>query len=347
MSMKKTGETPKKRKPKQRKWLIKDDGQHEVNDEAELGPLSTISLLLQDMDDITPLTPEETTALGEAVQAGILAADQLKEYEAELSEKDKEPLLELIRAGEAASKSLVEHNMPLVFYFAKSFIGKGLPYADLLQEGFLSMTKASKSYDPKKGKFSTYVGKWIKCDLNKAVNVENCGAITLPNHIMLAHGKIQGAKRRAEIIQGQEMSTGQAAKRAGIDKRLADHAEALWEASRTISADVPVYEENPRPSAQNATVGETIALDESSIETVTTGIENATLRRLMQDCLSPIEEVCTNLYFGMEDEVQRTLTSIAAEVGITKAGIHEIIQRSLKKLQAANARCDLLAFLRP
>lgn len=337
-----------KAKPKQRKRNTKKKMPSlSITDEKDTGNLSSITLLFRDMDEIEPLTDEKSKELGEAVQAGILAKEQLELYAGELSEPDKEALVKLQKAGEAASQTLVEHNLPLVAYLAKNFIDKGLPYEDLLQEGFLSMTRAAKTYDPSKGKFGTYIGAWVKCDLKKAINQENCGAVSLPNHVLLAHGKIQGAKRKMESVSGQEMSTKQAAKHLGMSERLADHAETLWEASRTISTDLPAYEDNPRTTSQNITLGEMIADDlEASLEIVASSNASSTLRELMRERLSPIEEVCTNLRFGIEDDVQRDLASIAAEVGLTKAGVHEVVQRSLRKLHEANARCDLTAFLR-
>ena len=264
---------------------------------------------------------------------GVMIDDPVKLY---LKEIGRVPLLdveteaELARrmseGDEKAKKQLVEANLRLVVSIAKRYVGKGLFFLDLIQEGNLGLMKAVSKFDYTKGyKFSTYATWWIRQAITRAI-ADQARTIRIPVHMVETIHKV--TKKSREMLQekGREVSAAEVAKEVNMNPDRV--REIMKIAQDPISLETPVGEE------EDSHIGDFIEDQESPAPAEAASYE--LLREQLNEVLhtlTPREEQVLRLRFGLEDGRQRTLEEVGQQFNITRERIRQIEAKALRKLR--------------
>lgn len=266
-------------------------------------------------------------------QEGLTIDDPVKLY---LKEIGRVPLLEADREAELAKKmsegdeqakkELVEANLRLVVSIAKRYVGKGLFFLDLIQEGNLGLMKAVSKFDYTKGyKFSTYATWWIRQAITRAI-ADQARTIRIPVHMVETIHKVTKVSRQMLQEKGREVSVAEVAKEMNMNPDKV--REILKIAQDPISLETPVGEE------EDSHIGDFIEDQESPAPAEAASYE--LLREQLNEVLhtlTPREEQVLRLRFGLEDGRQRTLEEVGQQFNITRERIRQIEAKALRKLR--------------
>ena len=297
----------------------------------------SISLYLKQMASVPLLTREEEVVLAKEMERGRMARRRLEK--GGQSPALHQRYLQHLDAGRRARAHLIKANTRLVVSIAKRYMGQGVPFLDLIQEGNLGLMKAVDKFDHRRGcKFSTYATWWIRQSITRAL-AQQGRVIRLPSHI---GDRIRKMYRAAQQL---EQSTGQ---RPTL-KEIADHmgvtaGRVRWRikvSRRPLSLEKPVGEE------QDSELGEFIEDEDSP-----TPPESATQHMLsdeLEDLLSsltPREARILRLRFGLQDGHAYTLKEVGAKFGLTRERIRQIERQALRRLRHPSRSRHLSAFVR-
>ena len=264
---------------------------------------------------------------------GIAVDDPVKMY---LKEIGRVPLLDVDREAELsrrvsegdekAKKELVEANLRLVVSIAKKYVGKGLFFLDLIQEGNLGLMKAVSKFDYTKGyKFSTYATWWIRQAITRAI-ADQARTIRVPVHMVETIHKVTKVSRQLLQTQGHEVTPEEIAKEMNMS---ADKVrEIIKIAQDPISLEQPVGEE------EDSHIGDFIEDQDSPAPAEAASY--ALLREQLCEVLhtlTPREENVLKLRFGLEDGRTRTLEEVGQQFNITRERIRQIEAKALRKLR--------------
>ena len=266
-------------------------------------------------------------------QEGLTIDDPVKLY---LKEIGRVPLLDADREAELAKKmsegdeqakkELVEANLRLVVSIAKRYVGKGLFFLDLIQEGNLGLMKAVSKFDYTKGyKFSTYATWWIRQAITRAI-ADQARTIRIPVHMVETIHKVTKVSRQMLQEKGREVSAAEVAKEMNMNPDKV--REILKIAQDPISLETPVGEE------EDSHIGDFIEDQESPAPAEAASYE--LLREQLNEVLhtlTPREEQVLRLRFGLEDGRQRTLEEVGQQFNITRERIRQIEAKALRKLR--------------
>ncbi len=276
-------------------------------------------------------TPEEMeNAL--AIE-GLAIEDHVRMY---LKEIGKVPLLtaereaelaQRIREGdEYAKQQLVEANLRLVVSIAKRYMGRGLFFLDLIQEGNLGLMKAADKFDFEKGyKFSTYATWWIRQAVTRAI-ADQARTIRIPVHMVETIHKVQRVSRQILQERGHDASAEEIAE--AINMPLDKVRDILKAAQEPVSLETPIGEE------EDSHLGDFIPDDEAPAPA--DAASYTLLREQLAEVLhtlTPREENVLKLRFGLEDGRMRTLEEVGREFNITRERIRQIEAKALRKLR--------------
>ena len=264
---------------------------------------------------------------------GVMIDDPVKLY---LKEIGRVPLLdveteaELARrmseGDEKAKKELVEANLRLVVSIAKRYVGKGLFFLDLIQEGNLGLMKAVSKFDYTKGyKFSTYATWWIRQAITRAI-ADQARTIRIPVHMVETIHKVTKVQRQMLQEKGREVSATEVAKEMNMNPDKVREITKI--AQDPISLETPVGEE------EDSHIGDFIEDQESPAPAEAASYE--LLREQLNEVLhtlTPREEQVLRLRFGLEDGRQRTLEEVGQQFNITRERIRQIEAKALRKLR--------------
>ena len=297
------------------------------DDEALIG--SAEDELENDLDPYGTENMERTLA-----SEGVMIDDPVKQY---LKEIGRVPLLdpdreaELARltsqGNEKAKKELVESNLRLVVSIAKRYVGKGLFFLDLIQEGNLGLMKAVSKFDYTKGyKFSTYATWWIRQAITRAI-ADQARTIRIPVHMVETIHKVTKTSRELLQEKGREVSAEEIARE--LDGMNPERVREIMKiAQDPISLETPVGEE------EDSHIGDFIEDQESPAPAEAASYE--LLREQLNEVLrtlTPREEQVLRLRFGLEDGRQRTLEEVGQQFNITRERIRQIEAKALRKLR--------------
>ncbi len=280
-----------------------------------------------------------------SVPKGINVDDPVRMY---LKEIGKIPLLtgdeeiELAKrmqdGDEEAKKQLAEANLRLVVSIAKRYVGRGMLFLDLIQEGNLGLMKAVEKFDYKKGfKFSTYATWWIRQAITRAI-ADQARTIRIPVHMVETINKLVRVQRQLVQELGRDPSPEEIGKEMGMEVERV--REIMKIAQEPVSLETPIGEE------EDSHLGDFIPDDE-----VLAPAEAATFTMLREqlidvlDTLTPREQKVLRLRFGLDDGRARTLEEVGKEFEVTRERIRQIEAKALRKLRHPSRSKKLKDFL--
>ena len=276
---------------------------------------------------------------------GIAIDDPVKVY---LKEIGRVPLLTpeeeidlAIRIGngdESAKKRLSEANLRLVVSIAKRYLGRGMQFLDLIQEGNLGLIKAVEKFDYTKGfKFSTYATLWLRQAITRAI-ADQARTIRIPVHMVETINKVKKVSSQLLHTNGHEPTADEIA--AELDMPVDKVREIMRVAQEPVSLETPIGEE------EDSHLGDFIQDDDAPAP------QDAASHTLLKeqlsevlDTLTPREEKVLRLRFGLEDGRSRTLEEVGKEFNVTRERIRQIEAKALRKLRHPSRSKKLKDFL--
>ncbi len=286
--------------------------------------------------EFDPVPPEELIEpeqIDLSVPEGISIDDPVRMY---LKEIGKVPLLtadeeidiaqRMEQGDEAAKKKLTEANLRLVVSIAKRYVGRGMLFLDLIQEGNLGLIKAVDKFDYRKGyKFSTYATWWIRQAITRAI-ADQARTIRIPVHMVETINKLIRVSRQLLQEYGREPSPEEIAKVMNISEGKV--REIMKIAQEPVSLETPIGEE------EDSHLGDFIPDDEAPApaEAASFTLMKEQLLDVL-DTLTPREEKVLRLRFGLDDGHQRTLEEVGREFKVTRERIRQIEAKALRKLR--------------
>ena len=296
-----------------------------------------VRMYLKEIGKVSLLSADEEISLATAMSAGVEAKQKLEEAEkngTELSEEEMKALKSAVKKGERSKQRLAEANLRLVVSIAKRYVGRGMLFLDLIQEGNLGLIKA----DYTKGyKFSPYATWWIRQAITRAI-ADQARTIRIPVHMVETINKVIRVSRQLLQELGHDPSPEEIA--AEMDMPVDKVREILKIAQEPVSLETPIGEE------EDSHLGDFIP-DEGASEP-SEAASFTLLQEQLVDVLStltPREEKVLKLRFGIEDGRPRTLEEVGKEFNVTRERIRQIEAKALRKLRHPSRSKKLKDFL--
>ena len=339
---------------------LEEDLQEEEVSVEDLGTADLtgdpVRMYLREIGQVNLLTAEEEVTLAKAIQVGLEAKEILQEKTENGSDVSQEAtLFEQTNTGARARRRLAESNLRLVVSVAKRYIGRGMNFLDLVQEGNVGLLKAVEKFDYERGyKFSTYATWWIRQAISRAI-ADQARTIRIPVHmvetinrvvraernLLQKYGRDPTAKETAlemELLSEEDLEIIEESRKNGtplepaIERRWR-RAAAKVRRFKRISEE-PMSLETPIGSEDNSFLGDFIEDDSM------TGPADAATKELLKEHMSEILEQLTErerkvleMRFGLEDGQGRTLEEVGNEFGVTRERIRQIEAKALRKLR--------------
>ena len=297
-----------------------------------------VKMYLKEIGKVNLLTPEEELSLAKRMADGETAKEQLEEIGEEIDEDTKKQIDLLIADGEKAKKSLAEANLRLVVSIAKRYVGRGMLFLDLIQEGNLGLIKAVDKFDYTKGyKFSTYATWWIRQAITRAI-ADQARTIRIPVHMVETINKLVRVSRQLVQELGREPTPEELAKELNMP------VDKVREISK-ISQE-PVSLETPIGEEEDSHLGDFIPDEDAPApsEAASFVLLKEQLGAVLET-LSEREAKVLRLRFGLDDGRARTLEEVGKEFDVTRERIRQIEAKALRKLRHLSRSKKLKDFL--
>ncbi|MBE6759537.1 MAG: RNA polymerase sigma factor RpoD [Ruminococcaceae bacterium] len=288
------------------------------------------------LDDIaTEGIVDDGSADGSAAD-GLFIDDPVKAYLREIgrvplltSEEEIDLAIRIMDGDESAKKRLSEANLRLVVSIAKRYLGRGMHFLDLIQEGNLGLIKAVDKFDYTKGfKFSTYATWWIRQAITRAI-ADQARTIRIPVHMVETINKVKRARSQLLHENAHEPSAEEIAEE--LDMPVEKVREIMRVAQDPVSLETPIGEE------EDSHLGDFIEDEQATAPD--DAVSGIMLKKQMEEVLNtltPRESRVIRLRFGLDDGRSRTLEEVGAEFGVTRERIRQIEAKAIRKLRHPN-----------
>jgi RNA polymerase primary sigma factor len=285
-----------------------------------------VRMYLKEIGKVALLTAQQEVELAMRIEAGLVAEDRLEREATSVSEDEADELRWTMRDGQRAKRHLVEANLRLVVSIAKRYVGRGMGFLDLIQEGNLGLIRAVEKFDHTKGfKFSTYATWWIRQAITRAI-ADQARTIRIPVHMVETINKLVRIQRQLLQDLGREPTA----------EEIGEQMEMSPEKVREIQkiSQEPVSLETPVGEEEDSHLGDFIEDSDAVVP-----LERASFRLLQEQLesvlhtLSGREKDVIRLRFGLVDGQPRTLEEVGKKFGVTRERIRQIESKTLSKLR--------------
>jgi RNA polymerase primary sigma factor len=308
-----------------------DDDPKPIAAEGEVG-ISTdlVRAYLKEIGKVPLLTAEQEVELAQRIEAGLFAAEKIRQADEgeapKISTALRRDLDWLVVDGGRAKRHLLEANLRLVVSIAKRYLGRGMLFLDLIQEGNLGLIRAVEKFDYTKGyKFSTYATWWIRQAITRAM-ADQARTIRIPVHMVEQINKLTRVQREMLQELGREPTPEELAKE--LDMTPEKVVEIQGYAREPVSLETTIGDD------QDSNLGDFIEDADAPIaaEVVSYGLMQEQLNEVLRT-LTDREAAVVKMRFGLVDGQPRTLDEIGREFGLTRERIRQIESKTLSKLR--------------
>jgi RNA polymerase primary sigma factor len=312
----------------------------EPEEEADLSNIDaddTVGLYLKEVGRVPLLTAEEEVTLSKRIERGRRAREELASRV--VSIKRRFDLQGLIEDGWAAREHLITANSRLVISVAKKYMGRGVPFLDLIQEGNIGLIRAAKKFDYRRGhKFSTYATWWIRQAVTRAI-ADQGRTIRVPVHMGDQINKLLRVSHQLTQKLGRDPTTDELADALTVSSKKVE--TMIQVARRPLSLETPTDEE------EDSVLGDFIQDEESPApaETVTRNLLHEHLQDVL-NTLPPREVRILQLRYGLLDGQSYTLEEVGRKMGVTRERVRQIEAQALSRLRHPSHRRRLVDYLR-
>ncbi|MEJ2150853.1 MAG: RNA polymerase sigma factor RpoD, partial [Chloroflexota bacterium] len=286
----------------------------------------TVGLYLKEMARVPLLTTEEEIDLARRLEQGLLSGKRLARANGDLSSEKRAELQARQEDGMAAREHLIKANTRLVVSIAKKYIGQGVHFLDLIQEGNLGLMKAVEKFDYRRGyRFSTYATWWIRQTITRAI-ADQGRTIRVPVHMSDRIRRLYKTARQLEQTHGRKPTPEEIAEALGVEPRKVPWMlRVSWQ---------PLSLEHPVGEDEDSELGSFI--EDDSTPTPTDSVSDNLLREKVEEVLatlSPREARILRLRFGLHNGRTYTLEEVGQKFGLTRERIRQIEGKALRRLR--------------
>jgi RNA polymerase primary sigma factor len=307
-----------------------------LDDLANIDTDDTIGLYLKEVSRVPLLTAEEEVELAQRIERGRMAREELAR--GNVSPRRRHDLRRLIEDGWAAREHLITANSRLVISVAKKYMGRGVPFLDLIQEGNIGLIRATKKFDYRRGhKFSTYATWWIRQAVTRAI-ADQGRTIRVPVHMGDQINKLLRVQHQLTQRLGREPSVEELAEALDVPPRKVENM--IQVARRPLSLETPTDDE------EDSVLGDFIEDDEAPApdETATYNLLRVHLEEVLNS-LPPREVRILQLRYGLLDGQAYTLEEVGRKMGVTRERVRQIEAQALSRLRHPSIRRKLRDYL--
>ncbi len=319
-------------------WMINDELIQDAGYQQALDSDDVVGLYLKEAGRVPLLTADEEVSLAKRMEAAENARRVLNEQGDSLPLDDVYTLRDMIYDGELAQEHLIRANARLVISVAKKYIGRGVPFLDLIQEGNIGLIRATNKFEYRRGhKFSTYATWWIRQAVSRAV-ADQGRTIRVPVHMGDQLNRMRRVQMRLTQDLGREPTMDELA--VGMET-TPDKVENLLEiARRPVSLETPIDDEG------DSTFGDFVedVNSPAPAEEVATNLLHEQLGGAL-DRLPPREAQILRLRYGLEDGRVYTLEEVGQAIGVTRERVRQLEAQALNRLRQSSANVILRDYL--
>ena len=300
-----------------------------------------VRMYLKEIGKVPLLTAAEEIDLAMKIEAGVAATAELEKAEeegVELDRREKRRLLRVEQVGLDAKQALIEANLRLVVSIAKRYVGRGMLFLDLIQEGNLGLIRAVEKFDYTKGfKFSTYATWWIRQAITRAI-ADQARTIRIPVHMVETINKLVRIQRQLLQELGREPTPAEIGAEMGLDEARVREIQKI--SQEPVSLETPIGEE------EDSQLGDFIEDDAAIVppDAASFSMLQEQLAKVL-DGLAERERKVISLRFGLEDGHPLTLEEVGRQFGVTRERIRQIESKTLAKLRHPSRSSKLKDYL--
>lgn len=300
-----------------------------------------VRMYLKEIGKVPLLTAAEEIDLAMKIEAGVAATAELEKAEEEgieLERREKRRLSRVEQVGLDAKQQLIEANLRLVVSIAKRYVGRGMLFLDLIQEGNLGLIRAVEKFDYTKGfKFSTYATWWIRQAITRAI-ADQARTIRIPVHMVETINKLVRIQRQLLQELGRDPSPEEIGEKMGLTAERVREIQKI--SQKPVSLETPIGEE------EDSQLGDFIEDDAAIVppDAASFSMLQEQLSKVL-DGLAERERKVISLRFGLEDGHPHTLEEVGREFGVTRERIRQIESKTLAKLRHPSRSSKLKDYL--
>ncbi len=300
-----------------------------------------VRMYLKEIGKVPLLNAAEEIDLAMKIEAGVAATEELDHAEEEgieLDRREKRRLGRIEQLGLDAKQQLIEANLRLVVSIAKRYVGRGMLFLDLIQEGNLGLIRAVEKFDYTKGfKFSTYATWWIRQAITRAI-ADQARTIRIPVHMVETINKLVRIQRQLLQDLGREPTPEEIGEEMGLPAERVREIQKI--SQEPVSLETPIGEE------EDSQLGDFIEDDAAVVppDAASFSMLQEQLGKVLEG-LAERERKVIALRFGLEDGHPRTLEEVGREFGVTRERIRQIESKTLAKLRHPSRSSKLKDYL--